>query len=205
MVACLEIDDEFRADVRNNVFFLARGCDTFSSCIQNGAINRDTFDFDYNCYYVDSAGFVGDWRGTYVDFAGWQALGYDLHGLYGDPLFVDTSDLHLRQGSPCIGAGVLIAGFEFDIDGDPRDPAHPDIGADEFTGGGIEETMNDERGTMNVGPTILRRLPVGAVAFDAMGRRALNPKSGIYFVVSEPSAASCRPSAVIVRKVVIQR
>jgi len=54
-------------------------------------------------------------------------------------------------------------------------------------------------------PTIMRRLPAGAVAFDAMGRMVVNPKPGVYFVRTEPSAASRQPSAVIVRKVVIQK
>jgi hypothetical protein len=185
-------------DVRNNVFYLARGCDTVSTCITALIDSGSTFGFDYNCFYVESAGFVGHVPDTFVDFAGWRALGYDTHGRYGDPLFVDTSDLHLRQGSPCIGAAVPIAGFEFDIDGDARDPVHPDIGADEFTGGGIAESINDERGTMNGGPTVLHRLPAGAVVFDAMGRTVVNPRPGVFFVVSEPSA-------VAVRKVILQR
>lgn len=52
-------------------------------------------------------------------------------------------------------------------------------------------------------PTVLRRLPSGAVAFDASGRRVINPKSGIYFVRAEPSAVDRKPSAVT--KVIITR
>jgi len=47
---------------------------------------------------------------------------------------------------------------------------------------GVAETMNDERGTMNSGATVLRRLPAGAVVFNAIERRAANPKPGVYFV-----------------------
>lgn len=47
----------------------------------------------------------------------------------------------------------------------------------------------------------LRRLPAGAVAFDAMGRWVLNPKPGVYFV----RAVSGKLSAVCCHKVVIQR
>jgi len=78
---------------------------------------------------------------------------------------------------------------------------------------GIEERMKDEGGRMNSGPTIPSRLPPGAVAFDAIGRRVLNPRSGIYFVVT-PSPLSSPPegervrvrgrSAFTVRKVVIE-
>jgi hypothetical protein len=53
--------------------------------------------------------------------------------------------------------------------------------------------------------TVVRSLPPGAVAFDATGRRVTNPKSGIYFVRAEPSAVSRQPSAVTVRKVILQR
>jgi len=48
--------------------------------------------------------------------------------------------------------------------------------------------------------TVTRILPQGAVVFDAMGRRVLNPRSGILFV-REPSAIGRGPSAVT--KVVI--
>lgn len=49
--------------------------------------------------------------------------------------------------------------------------------------------------------TVVRGLPAGAVAFDAMGRRVVNPKSGVYFV----RAASGKLSAVSCQKVVLQR
>jgi len=214
MVSCLYLAGD--GDVRNNVFCLARGCDTFSTCITALIDSLRTFVFDYNCFYVESAGFVGHVPDTFVDFAGWQALGYDLHGRYGDPLLVDTSDLHLRQGSPCIEAGVPIAGYEFDIDGDPRDPVHPDIGADEYTGEGVEEMPSAECRVPNPGPTVLSGASVQSleskVIFDAMGRRVLKPGSGVYFVV-EYSPFSSQHSGteygarntVHVRKVVVQR
>jgi hypothetical protein len=37
-------------------------------------------------------------------------------------------------------------------------------------------------------PLVLRHLPFGALAFDAMGRRVLNPKPGIYFLRAAPTA-----------------
>jgi hypothetical protein len=66
---------------------------------------------------------------------------------------------------------------------------------------GVEEKAKDDRRTQNRGAAVMRRLPAGAVAFDAMGRRVLNPKSGVYFV----RAVSGKPSAVSCHKVVIQR
>jgi subtilisin family serine protease len=67
---------------------------------------------------------------------------------------------------------------------------------------GIQETTNDERVTRNLPRTVLNSLPAGAVAFDAMGRRVLSPRSGILFV-RERSAVGGKPSAVIVRKVIV--
>jgi len=52
--------------------------------------------------------------------------------------------------------------------------------------------------------TVMRELPVGAVAFDAMGRRAVNPKSGVFFVRERSAVGGERP-AVTVRKVILQR
>jgi len=70
-----------------------------------------------------------------------------------------------------------------------------------------EPALSGERRDANLGPTILagasgvKRL-ASSLVFDAMGRRVVNPRSGILFV-REPSAADGQPSAV--RKVVITR
>jgi len=60
--------------------------------------------------------------------------------------------------------------------------------------------------------TVVRRPPTGVVVFDAMGRRVVSAKAGVYFVVTphpDPlpqgeRGRSTRP-AVDVRKVVVQR
>ena len=50
-----------------------------------------------------------------------------------DPLFAGyPNNVHLLVGSPCIDSGTATGAPAFDMDGDPRDPAAPDIGADEF-------------------------------------------------------------------------
>jgi len=51
---------------------------------------------------------------------------------------------------------------------------------------------SDERGAMGAGANLMRRLPQGAVSFDAMGRRVLNPASGIFFVKSGTGAKPVR-------------
>jgi hypothetical protein len=50
-------------------------------------------------------------------------------------------------------------------------------------------------------PTVTRRLPAGAVVFDPMGRRVLQPKLGIYFVRD----AQAQAQAQAIRKIVITR
>ena len=49
-----------------------------------------------------------------------------------DPQFLNyPMDIHLQVGSPCIGAGTPTGAPPIDFEGTPRDPAAPDIGADE--------------------------------------------------------------------------
>ena len=67
--------------------------------------------------------------------------------------------------------------------------------------GGVAEDSPRQLGSgRKLAATVTRILPQGAVVFDAMGRRVLNPRSGILFV-REPSAIGRGPSAVT--KVVI--
>jgi hypothetical protein len=50
-----------------------------------------------------------------------------------DPSFVNyPSDVHLKPGSLCIGAGTSNGAPSVDMDGAARDAAKPDIGPDEF-------------------------------------------------------------------------
>ncbi len=71
----------------------------------------------------------------------------------------------------------------------------------QYYGAGVQETMNDERATRDVRPTVIRSLPAGVVAFDAMGRRVLNPRAGICFV----REAQAQAQAQAVRKVIVTR
>jgi hypothetical protein len=90
---------------------------------------------------------------------------------------------------------------------------------------GVQETASVERRTPNAGPTVVHgvlnlqsaicNLQSEIALLDISGRKVLDLRlgandvsrlaPGIYFVVSEPSAVSCRPSAIAVRKVVIAR
>jgi hypothetical protein len=94
-------------------------------------------EIDYNCLYSDLGEFVArvqergsvpDWRyslkeGTKYSLAQWQALGYDTHSVFADPLFIDPAngDYRVRPESPALNLG-----FEnFDISGAGLLPEFP--------------------------------------------------------------------------------
>jgi hypothetical protein len=56
-------------------------------------------------------------------------------------------------------------------------------------GAGAEERVKGEERRERVAASVIRSLPAGAVAFDAMGRRVLNPRPGICFVRSDGRGA----------------
>jgi len=56
-----------------------------------------------------------------------------------------------------------------------------------------EENAEPRSPSRTLAATVMRSLPQGALVFDAMGRRTVNPGSGVYFV---QDAVSGRPSSV---------
>ncbi|HEX6537477.1 MAG TPA: right-handed parallel beta-helix repeat-containing protein [Gemmatimonadaceae bacterium] len=83
---------------------------------------------DYNFYDTAAApsGLRWTWNGTNVTYANWQATsGQDAHSTAFQRAQVVAvgSDFHLQAGSPCIDAGVAIAGINDDYLG-----AAPDLG-----------------------------------------------------------------------------
>jgi hypothetical protein len=91
---------------------------------------------DYNNYY--SASNMMFYRGEKVyDLADLKKLGsHDQHSVSVYPNHTSETDLHIYSGW-LAGKGVAILDVSDDIDGDPRDPNHPDIGADEFSDGTV--------------------------------------------------------------------
>jgi hypothetical protein len=69
-------------------------------------------EIDYNLFFGDAGQFSASLtpRGgpkTRYTLEQWQALGYDKHSLYADPLFVDpgNGDYHLKPDSPALKLG----------------------------------------------------------------------------------------------------
>ena len=67
---------------------------------------------------------------------------------------------------------------------------------------GIGDSPTPQVPSRKLAATVIRALPLGAVAFDAMGRRVVNPRSGILFVCQ---ASGVMRGASSVTKVVITR
>ena len=123
------------------------------------APSTDSFSFgsgfeNYNNYYVNQANpqmFTGGRANSFApaattefpSLADWRTAfspPQDDNSIQADPLFVSATDLHINSGSPANGAGTPIGSITTDIDGEPRNPTTPDIGADEIAGGGITPT-----------------------------------------------------------------
>ncbi len=147
----------------------------------------------------------------------------DCYGnIFMDPMYVDTAanDFHLTAGSPCIDAGDP----EFAYD---PDSTITDMGAFWYCQVGTREdpVVRSSRMAGQSVSTIVHgvllmpeavggeRLAAGAHLLDISGRKVLDLHAGsndvrqlapgVYFVRSEPSAASRQPMAV--RKVIVTR
>jgi hypothetical protein len=93
---------------------------------------------DYNLFYAGSpTSYTGYLSSSYSTLANWQASGYDLNSIEGDPLFINPTgnssnlNLHLQPGSPAESKGSAVQTIAIDIDGQNRNTLTPvDIGAD---------------------------------------------------------------------------
>ena len=89
-------------------------------------------DIDYNNYYTPGTA-LGRYSGTsYTDLNAWgAAIGGDANSTTNDPFF--ETDTELRPYQRYVnGAGVPVGDVLLDIDGEIRNDAAPDMGADEF-------------------------------------------------------------------------
>ncbi|MDL1949233.1 DUF11 domain-containing protein, partial [Acidobacteria bacterium ACD] len=132
-------------DLRDNVFASTQTNGTRYGVYDASTAGAAIFStIDYNDYFAQNVGFLTSARAT---LAAWQtATGQDANSQAVDPLFVTATapaDLHLQGGSPMIATGTPIAAVTDDIDGDARDAATPDIGADEWVGADLSITKTD--------------------------------------------------------------
>jgi hypothetical protein len=117
-------------DVKNNIFVSAEDADTVDAFLYStGAVSSN-----FNCFYDATGVNPNFWLAPgYVTLAAWQATGNDSNSVVGNPGLVSATDLHIDSLATLVdSAGTPIAGITDDIDGDARDAAFPDIGADEY-------------------------------------------------------------------------
>src|SRR5690606_29515854 len=118
-------------DVRNNIFANTTGAGASRYAVHSDAPASVFAAINFNNYF--SGGSVGFLGGDHNTIAQWRvATGQDQQSVATDPSWVSATDLHLQPASPMIGAGTAIAAVGTDIDGQPRPPTAPAIGADEF-------------------------------------------------------------------------
>jgi parallel beta-helix repeat protein len=100
---------------------------------------------NYNDLYGSSPAFVTGRILTtnYPTLASWQNAGFDQQGLAVDPLFMNSTDLHIRLAANTVnGLGTLSDSVLTDFDGDSRlNP--PDIGADEYSYNTAPDTVRN--------------------------------------------------------------
>ncbi len=112
----------------NNIFF--NNGTHYSIYVENS----DIISSDNNCFYSEGTN-LAFWNQDCADLEALKtASGKNEHSLFANPLFVSDVDLHV-QNDALDSAGVYITGITKDIDGENRNLNYPDIGADEFGGG----------------------------------------------------------------------
>lgn len=103
-----------RLYVYNNIF-ITNGTVNPNAVSNNARSNgKGTFYFDNNLWWRVEGGVRFDWGGSVVNtWAGWQAKGFDLHGMNADPQVVGPlgggpAAYKLTAGSPAINAGRTV-------------------------------------------------------------------------------------------------
>ena len=118
----------FGIDVVNNVFVNAGGGHAYYVV---GTATAGILLSNFNDLYTTGLT-LGYWTSATADLNAFQAAsGMDLNSVSADPLFYADNDLHVN-GSAINNAGIPVAGFNVDFDGELRSGTTPDMGADEF-------------------------------------------------------------------------
>lgn len=126
--SALAIYSAYHVDVRNNILANIGG----GYCIESRVSGVTS---DHNAFFKTGNSIIKRYLQGYEYFQtidAWRdASGTELNSFETNPLFVSASDLH-ASSPQLIGKGLHIPEVALDIDGQPRHPGYPTIGADEF-------------------------------------------------------------------------
>lgn len=121
-------------NVKNNIIVVLKNASVVYGLYHTSGIVSS----DYNAFYIpgdlSNYGYYGSARKTLDDWK--TASGQDINSFVENPPFASALDFHIPDGSVTRieSGGTPIPLVSFDIDGQPRNPLRPDIGADEFNG-----------------------------------------------------------------------
>ena len=115
-------------NIQNNIFVNSDNS-KYAAYFNNAGASINTI--DNNLYFSNST--TPFYHGSaQANLAAYQtASSAETNSLYGDPLFIAPTNLHV-QGALANNVGTPIAGITTDIDGEIRNLTTPDIGADEY-------------------------------------------------------------------------
>ncbi len=159
----------------NNIFANKSGGYTYDANTP-GLINMS----DYNDLYTTGTN-IARWSGTQMaTLANLQtASSMDAHSIAANPGFASNTDLHATAAA-LDSVGTPLARVTTDIDGQPRDPNKPDIGADEFIAGATP--IEDPPGSVQAGS----ELPKQFVLFQNYPN-PFNPSTQIRYGIPKAS------------------
>jgi hypothetical protein len=122
-------DNEFKCNILSNQ------SDGYCLVYGEEAYNHQLiYSSDYNDFFTSGADlfFFKNSYGIQTLNQWYSETGFDQHSLPYDPVFLSDTDLH-SNSEQLDGKGYPLAAVTSDIDGESRDPVHPDIGADEYS------------------------------------------------------------------------
>ncbi len=171
------LDNTAAANIKNNIINnnLGRLGTTGVGAVGVGAFTSASqfTSLDYNDYWVASTGSGTNSIGKigvtdYATLATFKAAtGADANSRNVQPVYVSATDLHLSNTPAgtnwCLnGAAIPIAGITSDIDGDVRNAATPDIGADEFN-------VTGDAAATPASQTVCSGTPIAAISYTGTG------------------------------------